>query len=100
MLVSALAALLLVPPIGQRILATGPTNGDDEARYALLARDMLARGVWFDLHYRGVVFRDKPPLYPWAIAAASWMGGRVTEATAQLPVVLTAIGAVAAAFFL
>ena len=98
LLVSLVAAVLVVPPIGQRILATGPMNGDDEARYALLARDMLARGVWFDLRYRGVVFRDKPPLYPWTIAGASWLGGRVTPATAQLPVALAAIATVLLTF--
>jgi 4-amino-4-deoxy-L-arabinose transferase-like glycosyltransferase len=96
----ALAALLVLPPLGQRILATGPINGDDEARYPLLARDMLARGVWFDLHYRGELYRDKPPLYPWTIAAVSWIRGRVTEATAQAPVVLAAIGAVLGTFLL
>jgi 4-amino-4-deoxy-L-arabinose transferase-like glycosyltransferase len=100
LLVSLVAALLVAPPLGRRLVATGPMNGDDEARYALLARDMLARGVWFDLHYRGALFRDKPPLYPWTIAAASWLGGRVTEATAQLPVAAAAVGAVLFTFLL
>src|SRR5262249_36907497 len=85
----------VAPPMGRRILATA-----DEARYSLLARDMLARGVWFDLHYRGMLYRNKPPLYPWSIAATSWNGARVTEATAQAPVVLASIGAVLSTFLL
>jgi 4-amino-4-deoxy-L-arabinose transferase-like glycosyltransferase len=100
LVVSVIAALLLVPPVGRRLLATGQTNGDDEARYALLARDMLARGVWFDLHYRGALFRDKPPLYPWTIAAVSWVRGRVTEGTAQIPVVLAGVTAVLCTYLL
>jgi 4-amino-4-deoxy-L-arabinose transferase-like glycosyltransferase len=70
----------------------------DEARFALLARDVLERGSWFDLYYRGQLFRAKPPLYPWTIAAASRLVGRVTEATAHAPVVLAAIGAVLLTF--
>lgn len=47
------ATLLVLPPAGRRLIATGGINGDDEARYSLMARDMLVRGVWFDLHVRG-----------------------------------------------
>jgi len=61
---------------------------------------MLARGVWFDLRYRGVVFRDKPPLYPWTIAAASWGSGRVTPGTAQAPVAVASVATVLLLFLL
>ncbi len=98
--VSLIAALLVLPPLGQRIIATGGFNGDDEARAVLLARNMVERGVWFDVHYRGALFRDKPPLYPWLIAAFSRVRGRVTEATAGAPVALATIGVVLFTFLL
>jgi 4-amino-4-deoxy-L-arabinose transferase-like glycosyltransferase len=101
LLVTVVAALLVLPPIGQRVIATGGYNGDDEARSALLARDVIDRGVLFDVHYRWESpFRDKPPLYPWLIAAFSLLGGRVTEATARAPVALATIGVALFVFFL
>jgi 4-amino-4-deoxy-L-arabinose transferase-like glycosyltransferase len=98
--VSLIATLLVFPPLGQRLIATGGYNGDDEARYPLLARDMLRRSVWFDLQVRGERSWEKPPLYPWAIAAFSRVRGRVTEATARAPVALAAVGTVLFTFLL
>lgn len=88
LLAAAACALLVLPPLGQRILAAS-----DEARFPLLARDMIRDGDWFTAQVRGRLYRNKPPLYPWAIALASWPGGAVTEATAQLPVALAAVAA-------
>jgi 4-amino-4-deoxy-L-arabinose transferase-like glycosyltransferase len=88
LLVAALAALLLLPPLGQHMIAKS-----DEARFALLAQDMLRRGIWFDAQVEGQVYRNKPPLYPWAIKVLSLPGGRVTQATAQAPSTLAAIAA-------
>jgi len=100
-LVTVVAALLVLPPIGQRVIATGGYNGDDEARSALLARDVIDRGALFDVHYRWESpFRDKPPLYPWLIAAFSLPGGRVTETTARAPVALATIGVALFVFLL
>jgi 4-amino-4-deoxy-L-arabinose transferase-like glycosyltransferase len=90
-LVSAFAALLVLPPLGQRLIVTG-----DEARFAVLAQDMLTRGTWFDARIREEHYRHEPLLYPWAIKVLSIPQGRVTETTAQLPI---AMAAVAGAFF-
>jgi 4-amino-4-deoxy-L-arabinose transferase-like glycosyltransferase len=87
-LVAAVTAILVLPPIGQR-----PVDSTDEARFALYARDVLAQRALFDVRVRGKLFREKPPLYAWSIAAFSLPRGRVTEATAQAPVALAAIGA-------
>jgi 4-amino-4-deoxy-L-arabinose transferase-like glycosyltransferase len=65
-----------------------------EARFALLARDIVERGGWFEPRVGGEVYRNKPPLYPWSIAALSLPRGRVTEATAQAPAVAAAVGAI------
>jgi 4-amino-4-deoxy-L-arabinose transferase-like glycosyltransferase len=90
-LVAAFAALLVLSSTGQRFIVTG-----DEARFAVLAQDMLTRGTWFDARVRDQRYRNKPLLYPWAIKILSLPGGRVTEATAQWPI---AGAAVAAVFF-
>ncbi len=86
LVVTAVSALLVLPPLGQRILAT-----NDEVRFALLAREMLNRGVWFDVQFRGTRYQNKPLLYPWSIALLSRVRGRVTEATAQAPVAIAAV---------
>ncbi len=85
---AAVTAVLVLPPLGQRLVGT-----TDEARFALYARDVLAQRAPFDVRVRGKLFREKPPLYAWSIAAFSLPGGRVTEATAHVPVALAAIGA-------
>jgi hypothetical protein len=86
-----LCAALVLPPLGQRVLAPS-----DEARFLLLARDMMEDGDWLAAEVRGRLYRNKPPLYPWAIAAASRPAGRVTEASGQLPVALAAVVVAAA----
>lgn len=42
LLATGVSALLVLPPLGQRTLAT-----NDEVRFALLARDMLNRGAFY-----------------------------------------------------
>jgi 4-amino-4-deoxy-L-arabinose transferase-like glycosyltransferase len=90
-LVALFAAVLVLPSLGQRYIVTG-----DEARFAVLAQDMLARHTWFDARVRDQRYRNKPLLYPWAIKALALPRGRVTETEAHLPI---AAAAVAAAFF-
>jgi 4-amino-4-deoxy-L-arabinose transferase-like glycosyltransferase len=94
-LVVALAAVLVVPAVGQRLIVTS-----HEARFALIARDMLKRHVWFDVEVRGVPYRNKPPLHPWTIAAGSWLMGRVTEGAARLPSALATVATVLGTFLL
>jgi len=89
------AAALTVPPLGGRSISTS-----HEARFALLARDIVERGAWFEPRVGSEVYRNKPPLYPWSIAALSLLRGRVSEATAQAPVVAAAVGAVLFTFLL
>ena len=85
------ATLLVLPPVGRRFNAICGINGDDEVRYPLMARDLPARGVWFDLHVWGERTREKPLLLPWMIADFARTRGSVTEAPAQLPVGLAPI---------
>ena len=89
LLVTLFAAVLVLPPVGARQIVTG-----DEARFAVLAQDMLRRGTWFDARVRETRYRNKPFMYPWAIKVLSMPRGRVTEVTAHLPVALAALAAV------
>ena len=84
------AAALFLPSIGARLIYLG-----DEARYALLARNMVQTGDWLVPRIGGEVHMEKTPLFMWAIAALSLAGREVTERTAVLPAALSAIGGVA-----
>lgn len=89
------AAALYLPGIGQRILYLG-----DEARYALLARNMVETGDWLVPRIGPEVHLEKSPLFIWAIAALSLAGRKVTELTAVLPAALSGIAGVAATLVL
>ena len=89
LLVTLFAAILVLPPVGARQIVSG-----DEARFAVLAQDMLKRGTWFDARVREQRYRNKPLMYPWAIKLLSMPAGRVTETTAYLPIALAALAAV------
>jgi 4-amino-4-deoxy-L-arabinose transferase-like glycosyltransferase len=86
---SVVAALLVLPSVGHRLITTS-----DEARFALLAREMTSRHASFGARVSGEVYRNKPPLYPWSIAAVSLVRGHVTEATARIPGAAAAVGTV------
>ena len=88
-LAALFTAVLVLPSVGARQIVSG-----DEARFALLAQDMLTRGTWFDARVREERYRNKPFMYPWAIKLLSMPGGRVTQTTAHLPIAVGAIGAV------
>jgi 4-amino-4-deoxy-L-arabinose transferase-like glycosyltransferase len=91
--VLAFAALVVGLPAGR-----APLWDPNEARYMLLARDILDSGRWLIPDLRGVPYLNKPQLYFWSVAVASMPGGEVTEWTAALPAVLSSIATVAAAF--
>jgi 4-amino-4-deoxy-L-arabinose transferase-like glycosyltransferase len=85
-----LAVVLTALPAGQR-----PFWSQDEARFAVLARDIVEHGRWLVPEQRGEPYLNKPQLYFWSIALASLPGRRVTEWTAALPSVLSALATVA-----
>ncbi len=82
----AVAAMLFAVPAFMRDLWT-----PDEPRYALVAREMLHSGDWVVLQRNGEVYREKPPLLFWAIAAISAPLGDVNEITARAPSILAAL---------
>ena len=95
LLIIVFTALLVLPPVGHHLIVKS-----DEARFALLARDMVERGAWFTAAVEGQQYRNKPPLFPWIIAALSKARGAVTEGTAQLPAAVAAIAAAWCTFLL
>jgi len=86
----ALAVLILIAPAGRRVFWSS-----DEARFALLAQDILDHGRWLVPELRGQLYLNKPQLYFWAVAIASLPAGRVTELTAAIPALLSALATVA-----
>ena len=81
-----LAALLFSTNIGGYDLWPA-----DEPRYAEVAREMMESGDYLAPHVNGAPYREKPPLLFWAIAAASWPFGEVTEVSARIPSVAAAL---------
>ncbi len=76
--------------LGRRVLVN-----NDEARFPLLARDILERGSWLLPNLNGVPYVNKPPLLAWLIALASRVEGRVTPVSAALPSALAAVATAA-----
>jgi len=83
------AALLLCFDAGARVLAS-----NDEARFAVLARDILDHGTWLLPWLGDTAYLNKPPLVAWLIALVSWPAGAVTQSTAVWPSLAAALGVV------
>lgn len=81
--------------LGRRTLST-----NDEARFAVLAQDILNRGAWLWPELNGAVYHNKPFLLAWLIALCSWPAGRVTQLTAVLPSALAGLGTALAVYAL
>ena len=62
----------------------------DEPRYAQVAREMLDSGNWFTPFVNGEPYMEKPPVFFWSIAAASWPFDDVSAVTARVPSVIAA----------
>src|SRR5437879_9198006 len=93
--VLAFAVVVLAIPLSRE-----PIWEPNNARWVLLARDMVEHGHWLMPEIRGVPNEGiyKPQLYSWAIALASLPVGHVTEFTAALPSLFSAIAGVAGVF--
>ncbi len=93
--IMAAATLMAALDLGRRILAT-----NDEARFAILAQDMLSRGAWLFPQLNDSVYQNKPLLLAWLIALSSWPVGHVTQLTAVLPSAIAAVGTVLVVYVL
>jgi 4-amino-4-deoxy-L-arabinose transferase-like glycosyltransferase len=93
--VLAFAVVVLTIPIGR-----APIWEPNNARWVLLARDMVERGHWLVPEIRGAPNEGlyKAQLFSWAIALAALPTGHVTELMAVLPSLISAIIGVAGVF--
>ncbi|MEX2223257.1 MAG: glycosyltransferase family 39 protein [Candidatus Rokuibacteriota bacterium] len=85
------ALVVFALPIGRR-----PFANQDEARFALLAREAVEHHTWLLPRVRGVIYLNKPPLFFWTVALLAKPFGVVNEATAPLASLLGALAALLA----
>jgi len=71
-------------------------SSNDQARFPVMARDILVSGRWLLPEISGTPMLNKPPLQAWFIALVSWPAQAVTELTAVLPSTVAALGVVLA----
>jgi len=91
--VAALTALLLLSALAVFALPVGrrPLANQDEARFALLAREAVESHHWLLPRVRGVIYLNKPPLYFWTVALLAKPFGVVNDVTAPIASVLAAL---------
>ncbi len=73
--IAPLVAFLAVAAVYALRLGDLGFTEPDEARYAAIARDMLATRDFVTPRFNGFVYLDKPPLLHWLTAAAFALGG-------------------------
>src|SRR5438128_4987599 len=93
--VLAASAMLFGFDLGGRVLAT-----NDEARFPMMARDIVSNGHWLLPEISGVPMLNKPPLHAWLIALGAWPTGAVSQRTAVVPSFLGALGLVAVTYWI
>jgi 4-amino-4-deoxy-L-arabinose transferase-like glycosyltransferase len=72
----------------------------DEPRQAIMAREMMERNDYIHPYLNGKPYLEKPPLYSWAIIAASKMRGSVDEYASRLPAAVSATLLLLSTYFL
>jgi len=87
------SAVIFALPLGRR-----PFDNQDEARYSLLARAAVEHGQWILPRVRDEVYLNKPPLYFWTVALFALPFGTVTDATAPIASVVSAVVGLGAVF--
>ena len=80
-------------------LGTRPLVSPGEARYALIAREMLESGDWIQPHLNRVRYYEKPPLLYWCVAIAYRLFGQ-NEVAARLPSAAAYVATAGVTFFL
>lgn len=89
-----LSALVLIAPIRRGDLA-----GYDDARYALVAKDIVLHGDWLDIRSNGGPALEHPPLLSW-IQAALFIPFGFSDALAKLPSALCGLGTILLVYWL
>src|SRR5919204_3991516 len=80
LVIGAVVFVLTITDLGRR-----PFTNNDEARFPVLAQQMIDSGQWLLPSLNGAPYVNKPPLVAWLIALASSLFGHVSPWTAALP---------------
>jgi 4-amino-4-deoxy-L-arabinose transferase-like glycosyltransferase len=91
---AVLAALVTLAPIRRGDLA-----GYDDARYALVAKEMIRSGDWLDLRYNDCPVLEHPPMLIW-VQAAFFKAFGFHDPIAKLPSALCGFGTIVLVFWL
>jgi hypothetical protein len=75
------ACLALASFLGFRALGARPIFSPAEARYSMIAREMVESGDWVQPRLNGVRYDEKPPLLYWTIAASYGLFGETDFAS-------------------
>ena len=90
--VPALLILIILILIGTAWrLGSGEFKGE-EGRRAIAAREMISSGDGVVPTVWGLPYLNKPPGYPWAVAASSFVTGEVNPLAVRIPAYLSFVG--------
>jgi len=87
-ILTMLSAIVLFAPI-----RTGDLAGYDDARYAMVAKDVVETGNWMDIRANGGAALEHPPLFSW-MQAAMFSAFGVSDTLAKLPSALCGFGTI------
>ena len=87
-ILTLLSAIILFAPI-----RTGDLAGYDDARYAIVAKDVIQTGNWMDIRSNGGAALEHPPLFSWMQAALFAVFG-MSDTLAKLPSALCGFGTI------
>ncbi len=89
--------LLLAAVMAFHLLGARGIFSPAEARYCLIAREMIESGDWIQPRFNHVRYDEKPPLLYWAIAASyRWLGP--SDFASRVPSALAFVGTAAITF--
>jgi Dolichyl-phosphate-mannose-protein mannosyltransferase len=89
--------LLLAVVMAFHLLGVRGIFSPAEARYCLIAREMIESGDWIQPRFNHVRYDEKPPLLYWAIAASyRWLGP--SDFASRVPSALAFVGTAAITF--
>jgi Dolichyl-phosphate-mannose-protein mannosyltransferase len=89
--------VLLAAALAFHQLGTRGIFSPAEARYSLIAREMVDSGDWIQPRLNHVRYDEKPPLLYWAIAASYWWFGP-SDFASRVPSALAFVGTAALTF--
>jgi hypothetical protein len=95
--IALIGCMLLAAVLAFHLLGARGIFSPAEARYCLIAREMIESGDWIQPRFNHVRYDEKPPLLYWAIAASyRWLGP--SDFASRVPSALAFVGTAALTF--